>query len=114
LHIVKTHFAEDTPAVYVNDGKGNFRDMTLRSGLGVETRFVSWGAGVVDLDNDGSPDLFLVTGSIYPEVEKKLPNFPYKTPRVVFRNLGNGQFEELMAEVGPGIAARHSSRGCAF
>lgn len=114
LHIVKTHFAEDTPAVYVNDGKGNFRDMTLRSGLGVETRFVSWGAGVVDLDNDGSPDIFWVTGSIYPEVEKKLPNLPYKTPRVVFRNLGKGQFEELMGEAGPGISARHSSRGCAF
>src|SRR6266478_3964103 len=114
LHIVKTHFAEDTSVVYVNDGKGDFRDMTLRSGLGVETRFVSWGAGVVDLDNDGNPDIFLVTGGIYPEVEKKLPNSPYKTPRVVFRNLGKGQFEELMEEAGPGVAARHSSRGCAF
>jgi hypothetical protein len=114
LHIVKTHFAEDTPVVYVNDGKGNFRDMTLRSGLGVQTRYVGWGAGVVDLDNDGSPDILWVTGGIYPEVEKKLPNSPYKTPRVVFRNLGKGQFEELMEEAGPGVAARHSSRGCAF
>src|SRR3989440_1289083 len=114
LHIVKTHFAEDTPVVYVNDGKGNFRDMTLRSGLGVQTRYVGWGAGVADLDNDGRPDLFWVTGGIYPEVEKKLPNSPYKTPRVLFRNLGKGQFEELMEEAGPGVAARHSSRGCAF
>jgi len=69
---------------------------------------------VVDLDNDGTPDIFWVTGGIYPEVEKKLPNSPYKTPRVVFRNLGKGQFEELMEEAGPGVAARHSSRGCAF
>ncbi len=114
LDIVKTHFAEDTPVVYVNNGKGAFRDMTLRSGLGVETRYVGWGAGVVDLDNDGNPDIFWVTGGIYPEVEKKLPNSPYKTPRVVFRNLGKGQFEELMEEAGPGVAARHSSRGCAF
>jgi hypothetical protein len=114
LHIDKTHFADDTPAVYVNDGQGNFRDITLRSGLGVETRFVSWGAGIADLDNDGSPDIFWVTGGIYPEVEKKLPASPYKTPRVVFRNLGGGQFEELTGEAGPGIAARHSSRGCAF
>jgi enediyne biosynthesis protein E4 len=114
LHIVKTHFAEDTSVVYVNDGKGDFRDMTLRSGLGVETRFVSWGAGVADLDNDGNPDIFLVTGGIYPEVEKKLPNSPYKTPRVIFRNIGKGQFEELLDEAGPGVAASHSSRGCAF
>jgi hypothetical protein len=114
LHIVKTHFAEDTSVVYVNDGKGNFRDMTLRSGLGVETRFVSWGAGVADLDNDGNPDIFLVTGGIYPEVEKKLPNSPYKTSRVIFRNMGKGQFEELVDEAGPGVAASHSSRGCAF
>ena len=67
-----------------------------------------------DLDNDGDPDLFWVTGSVYPEVEKKLPQYPNKTPRVVFRNLGNGMFEELLAEAGPGIAAAHSSRGCAF
>ena len=114
LHIFKTHFAEDTPVLYVNDGKGNFRDVTLRAGLGVETRFVSWGTGIADLDNDGNPDLFWVTGSIYPEIEKHLPSMPYKTPRVVFRNLGNGRFEELMDQAGPGVAAAHSSRGCAF
>ena len=114
LHIVKTHFAEDTPALYANDGKGNFRDLTLRSGLGVETRFVSWGAGVVDLDNDGNPDIFWVTGGIYPELDKKLKDSPYKTPRVVFRNLGEGRFEELIPEAGPGVEAAHCSRGCAF
>ena len=53
LDVFKTHFTEDTPALYHNDGKGNFTDVTLRAGLGVETRFISWGAGIVDLDNDG-------------------------------------------------------------
>jgi hypothetical protein len=114
LHIVKTHFSHDTSAVYVNDGKGNFSDATIRSGLGVETRFVSWGIGVADLDNDGNPDLLWVTGGIYPEVDKKLPDAPLKTPRVVFRNLGKGQFEELIGQAGPGIEAPHCSRGCAF
>jgi hypothetical protein len=109
LHIVKTHFTGDTPAVYVNDGKGNFHDETLRSGLAVETRFVTWGVGVADLDNDGSPDIFAVTGGIYPEVTEN-----YNTPRVVFRNLGNGRFEELLEQAGPGVDAVHSSRGCAF
>ena len=114
LDILKTHFTEDTPALYLNRGKGSFQDVTVRSGLGVETRFVSWGAGIVDLDNDGLPDLFWVTGSVYPEVEKKYPQFPHRTPRVLFRNLGGGKFEELLEEAGPGVAAAHASRGCAF
>ena len=36
------------------------------------------------------------------------PAYPFKTPRVVFRNLGNGKFEELIEEAGPGVAAPHS------
>ncbi len=114
LDILKTHFTEDTPALYANQKKAGFSDVTIRSGLGVETRFISWGAGIVDLDNDGLPDLFWVTGSVYPEVEKKLPRYPYRTPPVLFRNLGGGRFEELFAEAGAALAAAHSSRGCAF
>jgi hypothetical protein len=114
LDIIKTHFRDDTLVAHVNDGKGGFRDVTTRSGLGVETRYVSWGAGVADFDNNGSPDIFWVTGNIYPEVEKKFPHIPMKTPRVLFRNLGEGQFEELIGEAGPGVEAAHCSRGCAF
>ena len=109
LHIVKTHFSGDTPAVYFNDGKGNFSDGTLRSGLAVETRFIDWGVGIADLDNDGSPDIFVVTGGIYPELRDD-----YNTPRVVFRNLGKGRFEEMVSQTGNGVEAPHSSRGCAF
>ncbi len=58
---------------------------------------------MVDLDNDGYPDVFFVTGSVYPEVERKLPQYPYKTPRVLFRNLGNGTFEEFDTQAGDGI-----------
>jgi enediyne biosynthesis protein E4 len=43
-----------------------------------------------------------------------LPEYPLKSPRLIFRNLGNGKFEELIDEAGPGIAAAHCSRGCAF
>ncbi len=114
LDIFKTHFADDTNVLYRNDGKGNFDDVTIRAGIGVETRYVGWGAGIVDLDNDGLPDLFFVTGSVYPEVERKLPAYPFRTPRLVFRNLGDGRFEELIEEAGPGVAAAHTSRGCAF
>jgi len=108
LDIVKTHFAADTPGLYINNGKGDFSDMTMRAGLAVETRFVSWGIVVADLDNDGAPDIFWVTGGIYPEVRQS-----YNTPRIVFRNLGNGHFEELLGDLGEGVKALHSSRGCA-
>jgi hypothetical protein len=114
LDIFKTHFADDMNVLYRSDGKGNFDDFTIRAGIGVETRYVGWGTGMVDLDNDGLPDLFVVTGSVYPEVERNLPAYPFRTPRLVFRNLGDGRFEELIDEAGPGVAAAHTSRGCAF
>jgi hypothetical protein len=116
LDILKTHFADDTAVLYRNDGKGNFEDVTNSVGLGVETRFISWGAGMFDLDNDGNPDLFWATGSVYPEIEKVLPNYPFKSPRILFRNLGNGKFEELTGtgQGGPALTQNHASRGAAF
>ncbi len=114
LDLFKTHFADDANGLYHNDGKGNFDDMTRPSRLAVETRYICWGAGIVDLDNDGYPDLFMVTGNVYPEVERKLPQYANKTPRALFRNLGNRTFEELGAEAGSGATDAHCSRGCAF
>ena len=114
LDLFKTHFADDASGIYHNDGHGSFDDVTRKTRIGAETRFVSWGTGIVDLDNDGFPDIFVVTGGVYPEVERKLPNYPYKSPRIVFRNLGDGTFEALTTEAGEGIMASHSGRGCAF
>ncbi len=114
LDIFKTDFMDDTNVLYVNNGKGYFEDETIAAGLGVETRFVNWGAGIVDLDNDGNPDLFYVTGNVYPEVEKRRSQYALKTPRVIFRSLGTGKFEELVDQGGPGISEPHCSRGCAF
>jgi hypothetical protein len=112
-HPQRVRPANDTNILYRNDGKGGFDDATLASRIGVETRYVCWGAGITDLDNDGLPDIFMVTGHVYPQVERALPQYPNKTPRAVFRNLG-GSFEELIEEAGPGVAAPHCSRGCAF
>jgi hypothetical protein len=114
LDIFKTHFSSDTNILYRNNGKGTFRDVTTRAGLGVETRFVGWGAAMQDFDNDGLPDLFFTTGMVSPEVERELPDAPYKTPNVLFRNLGGGKFEELLDLAGPAMKELHSSRGAAF
>jgi len=114
LDLFKTHFVEDTCGLYHNDGKGSFEDVTHAAHIAVETRYICWGAGIFDLDNDGYPDIFVATGNVYPEVERRFPQYAYRTPRAVFRNLGNGTFEELMQEAGPGVVAAHCSRGCAF
>ena len=114
LDIFKTHFSDDTNVLYRNNGKGFFQDVTIRAGLGVETRFVGWGAGVEDFDNNGLPDLFYTTGMVFPDAEAKVPDAPFKTPNVLFRNLGNGKFEELFDLAGPAMAEVHSSRGVAF
>jgi enediyne biosynthesis protein E4 len=114
LDILKTHFQLQPSGLYHNSGKADFEDISARSGLLGEKRYVSWGAGIVDLDNDGWPDLFLVTGNVYPELEKVHPQLSYKGPRILFRNLRNGSFESLTEEAGPGISARRPSRGCAF
>ena len=114
LDIFKTHFADDTHALYQGLGKGQFREVTLEAGIGVETRWIAWGVGMQDLDNDGWPDLFLVTGNVYPETERELPAYPYHMPPLLFRNLGNGRFEQLVQEAGPALSETHSSRGAAF
>ena len=63
------------------------------------------------------PRIGLLAGDpsgIGPEVAAKLPQYPLESPRLVFRNLGNGKFEELIEEAGPGVSTPHCSRGCAF
>jgi hypothetical protein len=114
LDIVKTHFQGDMPGLYHNRGKGEFEDVTIRAGLGVETRYVCWGTGFADFDNNGLPDIFMVSGGVYPEVERIFPEIPMNMPRMLFRNLGDGQFEELSEKAGPGLMVRRCSRGCAF
>lgn len=113
LDIFKTNFSGDTCNLYHNNGDGTFTDRIYESGLGTNTKYVGWGAGFVDYDNDGWLDIIQVSGHVYPDVEKThLAEF--KQPRAVFRNLGGGAFNDVSAQMGPGIAARYSSRGAAF
>jgi hypothetical protein len=114
IDFAKTHFQNQSTGLYRNNGKGEFDDVTDAAGIGVETRFVSWGVGLCDLDNDGNPDLFVVSGNVYTELEHTYAKYPRRNSRIVFRNDGNGKFTELGEETGPGIAARWVSRGCAF
>ncbi len=64
--------------LYRNLGKKNFDDTTLAAGIAVETRFIGWGAGIVVLTNNGLPDIFFVTGNVYPKIAAKLAAYPLK------------------------------------
>ena len=114
LDLLKTHFADDVPALYRNLGKGLFEDVAVASGLGVHNRYVEWGAGLPDFDNDGRPDVMYVTGNVYPEVEAILKQYPHRGPRVVFRNRGRRAIRGCDVASGAGAATPHSSRGAAF
>jgi len=114
LDIVKTNFAGDYPNLYRNLGRGIFEDLVLRAGLGVNPQYVGWGVGLFDFDNDGWRDLFQVNGHVYPEIDRQESAERYHNPRLLYRNLGNGRFEDVSASSGPGVTALHSSRGAAF
>lgn len=114
LDLFKTHFADEYPALYRNLGSGRFEDVAVESGLGVVNRYVEWGAGMPDLDNDGLSDLVYATGHIYPQVERYLKRYPYRGPTMIFRNLGQGRFQNVTGRSGPGATTPHSSRGAAF
>jgi len=114
LDLFLPHFSDDTPILLRNMKGEFFDDLTNAAGLAVNTQYVCWGVDFVDLDNDGWLDLFHVTGTVYPEVEKVIPEYKYRTQRVVYRNLGNGSFEEVSGLCGSAVLAPHASRGCAF
>lgn len=114
LDLIKTNFAGDYPNLYRNIGGGIFEDVVVKAGLAINPQYVGWGVGFVDLDNDGWKDIFQVNGHVYPELEQQKSDETYRHPRLVYRNLGNGRFEDVGAMAGPGVAQRGSSRGAAF
>jgi hypothetical protein len=114
LDVLVTNFSEDTPTLYGNLGDGTFSDATYAAGLGIQTKYLSWGVGLVDLDNDGWQDLFIASGHVYPEVDRHPSEISYRQARQVYRNLGSGRFEDMSGKTGAAIAEAKASRGAAF
>ncbi len=114
LDIVKTNFAGDTDSLYENLGDGSFEDHTYLSGIGINTRYLGWGVAFVDLDNDGWLDIFISNGHVYPEVDGSHLDAPYAEHKYVYRNLRNGQFEDVTSKAGTGMTDAVPARGCAI
>jgi enediyne biosynthesis protein E4 len=113
LDIFKTNFSDDTATLYRNNGDGTFDDVTYRAGLGLNTQYLGWGTMFLDFDNDGWPDLLLVNGHVYPEVDSQHLGSNFQEPRILYHNNGDGKFTDISTTAGPGITRAESSRGLA-
>jgi len=114
MDIFKTNFAGDTSTLYANGGNGLCEDRTFASGFGRNTRWLGWGVSFLDLDLDGWQDLFLVNGHVYPEVEQVKTEAGYKQRKVVYRNRGDGRFDDVTEQLGPPVTVPRAGRGAAF
>jgi len=113
LDIFKTNFSDDTSTLLHNDKAGTFTDATTVAGLGLNTKYLGWGTTFFDFDNDGWPDLLLVNGHVYPEVDKYHLGSNYQEPRLLYHNNGDGTFTDISDSSGTGLTTPLSSRGLA-
>ncbi len=98
----------------INTGKGDLVDMTVANGLAKTTDMSGWGNGMVDFDNDGWKDLFVARSNVMDNISESNPARHYPEPNSVFRNLGQGKFQDVSAEAGPDFQKEAAHRGVAF
>ncbi|RXH54314.1 CRTAC1 family protein [Granulicella sibirica] len=113
VDLFKTNFSDDTSTLYKSNGDGTFTDETFPAGLGINSDALGWGAMFADVDNDGYPDLLVVNGHVYPEVDSAKLGATYREPRFLYWNLGNGKFRDESKSAGPGLTEPLSGRGLA-
>jgi hypothetical protein len=112
--LVMTELTSQGFNLYVNDGSAHFRDQSAASGLGpASTPYTGWGTSWFDFDNDGWLDTFSANGTII-ALEGHTGPFPYDQHRLLFRNLGNGRFEDVTSKAGSAFSVSESGRGAAF
>jgi hypothetical protein len=112
-----TNWMTQMNVIYVNDGRGAFEDRRGATGLGPPSLAkTGFGTAWFDYDNDSWLDLLAVNGSvaiIEAQARAKDP-FPLKMPKQLYRNLGNGRFEDVSPRAGKAFARMEVGRGAAF
>ena len=114
LDILKTNFEDDVPSLYRNNGNGTFSFETYDAKLGFQLKYLSWGGGFFDFDNDGWSDVFIANGHVYPEPGAQGLATPYRQRNLLYRNLGNRTFQDVTKISGTGLEIERSGRGVAF
>jgi hypothetical protein len=114
LDIFVTNFAADTNTLYRNLGNMLFVDSTVAAGLGeISLPYLGWGTSLADLNNDGLLDIFVANGHVYPQVDRLNVGQRYLQRKELYRNLGNGKFQEVAREASADFLVGKSSRGSA-
>ena len=110
-----TNFSDDHDTLYSHDLPLMFTDVSTQAGIAkVMGPFVSWGTSFFDYDNDGWPDLLVVNGHVYPQVDNAGLGMRYAQRMLLFRNEHNGTFSEVAAQSGKALMIPRVSRGAAF
>jgi hypothetical protein len=110
-----TAIEHQTFPLYVYQGEGAFTDATVTSGLARRTAEMSgWSNGIYDFDNDGWKDLFVARANVMDNVHLLVQNRKYPEPNSLFRNLGNGKFEDVSRSAGSEFQLEGAHRGAAF
>jgi enediyne biosynthesis protein E4 len=113
--IAVTHFSYEYTALFRNDGKMNFTDVSFMSGIALSTTpYVGWGDAFFDFVNDGWLDLFLVNGHVYPQMDTARAGPKYREPSLLFLNQHDGTFKDRSKLVGPALQTPRVSRGVAI
>ncbi|MGA2810243.1 MAG: CRTAC1 family protein [Candidatus Acidiferrum sp.] len=109
-----THLDFELNRLYHNNRDGTFEDATFRSGIGNKAILLS-GVSMkfVDYDNDGWVDILQLNGAMLDNVNLYHSEVSYKEPLLMFRNLGNGQFEKVSDFLGPDFTRPIAGRGLA-
>jgi len=111
--IYVANFAEEYSALYHNEGE-YFSDASFPSGTAPATMpYVSWNPVFIDYDNNGWEDILMDNGHVYPQLggTKMGASAGFKQRRLLFRNLGDGTFNEIAAKYGDVLMEDRVSRG---
>ncbi len=112
--LIVTHLDFEQARLYRNLGDGSFEDATSAAKLAYATFHLSgFGAKFLDYDNDGNRDLFMANGHILDNIQLFHAETRYAEPKLMFRNAGNGVFENVSEKVGPELRLPRVSRGAA-
>jgi enediyne biosynthesis protein E4 len=112
-----TNWLAQMNILYQNMGGGVFEDRKAASGLGPPSLAkTGFGTAWFDYDNDSWLDLLTANGSVsIIEAQARVNDpFPLKMLNQLYRNLGNGRFEDVSTKAGSAFTLNDVSRGAAF
>lgn len=112
LDIIKTNFSGDLPSLYNNEDGVFFEDRSASAGLG-QNQLLGWGVLFEDFDADSWPDILIANGHVYPEVDQMPIGETYSQPTILYRNRGDGRFEDISQNAGPALKTNRPARGMA-